>query len=114
MDKVFVIKGVADKLWATEDAIDGALADASKLLGGIVDAGRELRIAHGTTDAAMNKVAEAIRTLAEARASVVEAHHELNEVKLRLGVRTKLDGMRPSVEEDHVAARRVVVDRQAS
>ena len=114
MDKVFVIKSVADKLWATEDAIDSALADASKLMGGIVDAGRELRIAHGTTDAAMNKVAQAIRTLAEARGAVVAAHHELNDVKLRLGVRTKLDGMRPSVEEDHVTARRVVVDRQAS
>ena len=31
----------------------------------------------------------------------MEAHHALYEVKLRLGVRQKLDGGHPSVEEDH-------------
>jgi hypothetical protein len=33
---------------------------------------------------------------------MMDAHHALYEVKLRLGVRTKLDGPgHPSVEEDH-------------
>ncbi len=29
VDKVFVAKGVATKLWASEESLDGAIADAS-------------------------------------------------------------------------------------
>jgi hypothetical protein len=44
-------------------------------------------------------VAAAIAALAEARTAMVDAHGELNELKLRLGIRTKLGGGENKVEE---------------
>ena len=35
---------------------------------------------------------EALAALGEARTAIVGAHNELNEVKLRIGVRTKMTG----------------------
>ncbi|MGZ8362839.1 MAG: hypothetical protein ACXW3D_03170 [Caulobacteraceae bacterium] len=101
MDKVFVIQGLAEKLWATENAMDAAIADASKLLAGIVEGREELQCSHIVVDAPMQKVSESIAKMAAARASLIEAHHAMAETKLRLGVRTKLIGANPSVEEDH-------------
>lgn len=102
MDKVFVIQGVANKLWATENAMDSAIAEASKLMGGIVEARQELNCSHSVVDPSMAKVAESIAKMAEARQALIAAHAELNEAKLRLGVRTKLMGGVWKVEEDAV------------
>jgi hypothetical protein len=38
------------------------------------------------------KMMEAIRALSEARTAMVGVHNELNEAKLRLGIRTKMGG----------------------
>ncbi len=92
MEKVFVVKKVAEKLWSTENAIDSAIAEAAKLMGGLVEARQELQVSHIVTDAATTKIAESMAALAEARRAMIEAHHALNEAKLRIGVRTKLDG----------------------
>lgn len=93
MDKTLVAQGVANKLFATEKAIDAALAEASQLMGGIAQARTDLRISAVVGDGATSKVAEAIATLAAARRSVVEAHYELDRVKSQIGVRTKLLGI---------------------
>ena len=111
MDKVFVVKRVAEKLWATEDSIDAALANASKLMVGLVEAREELKVSHIVTDAATTKIAASLAALAEARKAMVEAHAELSEVKLRIGVRTKMDvAFKPWVEreEPEMAERRAV------
>ncbi len=97
MDKVFVVKRVAEQLWRSEDAIDGAIGAASKLMGDIVDARRDLKIAHAVTDPATGKVANAIAAMAEARRAMIEAHEALTEAKLRIGVRTKMDGYHKAV-----------------
>ena len=43
----------------------------------------------------LNKVALAMSALAEARQACVDAHNELSEVKLRLNVRTRMEGTGP-------------------
>ena len=41
-------------------------------------------------DDAAVKMVEAIKALSEARSAMVAVHNELNEAKLRLGIRTKM------------------------
>jgi hypothetical protein len=101
MEKVFVVKRVAEKLWAAEGAIDETIEQASALMSGIVEARRDLSVSHIVVDPAISKVAESMAALAQARRAMIEAHHALNEAKLRVGVRTKLDGPHPSVDADH-------------
>lgn len=92
MDKIFVAQGVANKLFATEKAIDQAIADASMLVAEMVQARQMMNISAVLGDGSMAKTAKAIATLSEARSAIVEVHHELEETKLRLGIRTKLGG----------------------
>ena len=101
MEKIFVVKRVAEKLWAAENGIDATLEQAAELMSGIVEARKDLQISHIVVDPAIGKVAEAMSALAVARHAMIEAHHALNEAKLRIGVRTKLDGGHPSLVEDH-------------
>ncbi len=93
MDKAFVAQGVANKLFATEKAIDQAIADASLLVAEMVQARQMLNVSAVLGDDSMAKTAKAIATLAEARSAIVAVHHELEETKLRLGIRTKLGGV---------------------
>lgn len=101
MDKVFVVQGVANKLWATEDAIDAAISQASTLMGGIVEARAEIGCSHIVVDPAMAKAAAALAAMAEARTALIDCHHALAEAKLRIGVRTKLTGAQDSTGGDH-------------
>ncbi len=106
MEKIFVVKRVAEKLWASENAIDGALESTSILMGDLIQARRDLEISHIVTDAATAKIADAMKAMADARTALVEAHHALYETKLRIGVRTKLDGVVHSpwaLHEEHIA-----------
>lgn len=100
MEKIFVVKRVAEKLWATEEAIDGAIAEASGLMGGLVEARRELNVSPLFADASTSKVAEAMKALAEARHAMMEAHGALTEAKLRLGVRTKMDAVPKPIDNN--------------
>ncbi len=106
MDKVFTVKRVAEKLWTTENSIDAALADASMLMASLVEARKELNVTHSVTDAATGKIAASMSALADARKAMVEAHAALTEAKLRIGVRTKMDGgtWKPWVEQDQTEA----------
>jgi hypothetical protein len=99
MEKVFVVKRVAEKLWASEAAIDTAVASTAVLMADYMQAGTELKVSPVVTEAAAAKIAEAAKALAEARKAIVEAHNELNDVKLRLGVRIKMEGAKPVLVE---------------
>lgn len=92
MDKLMVAQGVANKMWATEQAVDAAIAEAAGLLTGMIEARTELRLSATVGAEASAKVAEAIAVLAQARAALVAAHKEMEETKLRVGIRTKLIG----------------------
>ena len=92
MDKAIIAQGVADKLFATENAVDAAIIEASKLMTGLIEARQEMRISAVVGTDVTSKLAVALAALTDARKAVVEAHNELAEVKLRVGIRTKLFG----------------------
>lgn len=102
MEKVFVAQRVANKLFATESAVDGALAEAAELMSEMLKARKDVNVALVVGDEAASKLVDAIKALGEARTAMVGVHTELNEVKLRLGIRTKMD-----FEDKPPAARQV-------
>lgn len=73
MEKALVAQKLANKLFATEAAVDSAMAEAMSLVAALVETRKELGLAATVGDKATAKVAEAIATLAEARSSIVEA-----------------------------------------
>ena len=92
MDKAFVVQKVANKVWASENSVDVAMADAAALMIELAAARQELKFSADLTEKATADLVKAISSLGSARAALVEMHEELAEVKLRLGVRTKLVG----------------------
>jgi hypothetical protein len=104
MDKALVGQRVANRLFATEKAVDTAMAEAASLMTSLIDARTEMGLSAVVADDVTSKVAQAIATLAEARRSVVSAHGDLAVLKLRVGIRTKLIGVtdkpHQSVHED--------------
>jgi hypothetical protein len=95
MDKMLVAQGVANRLFATEVAIDKAMVEASLLMSDMLTARQDLRVAATVGGEAATKVAAAMAAMAEARAAVVAAHAELNDAKGRVGIRTKMIGEWP-------------------
>ena len=90
MEKVLVAKTVANKLMAAEGSVDEALVKVSALLAGLVEAKAELNLSTVFADPAFSKVSEAISALSASRSALVAAHHELEEGKLRIGIRTRM------------------------
>jgi len=108
MEKALVAQRVANRLFATEKAVDTAMAEAASLMTTIAEARTDLGLSAVVGNEATAKVAQAIATLAEARRSVVAAHNDLADLKLRVGIRTKLIGVvdkYPDVDQDRTAAR---------
>ena len=93
MEKALVAQRVANRLFATEKAVDAAMTEAASLMTAMVEARAELGLSAVVGDDATGKVAQAIATLAEARRAVVAAHGDLADLKLRVGIRTKLIGV---------------------
>ena len=92
MEKAFVAKQVAAKLFATEKSVDAAMTDAAELMALLMRARQDVNASAVVGDQAAVKLAEAIAAISAARSAVVGCHNELAEVKLRLGIRTKLTG----------------------
>lgn len=91
MEKALVAQRVANTLFATENAVDAAILSATHLMGGLMEARQELGINAVLGTAAVMKCAQAISALTDARKAVADTHNQLSEVKLRLGIRTRLD-----------------------
>jgi hypothetical protein len=92
VDKVLVAQTVANRLFATEDAIDKALMEASQLLQTMLQARQDLGLSAVVADKAPAQLSQAIAALTAARSAVVEVHGALEETKLRIGIRTKMIG----------------------
>jgi ABC-type sugar transport system substrate-binding protein len=90
MEKAFVAQRVAKKLFVTEAAVDGALSEASELMSEMLRARKDVNASMVFADDAAVKMVEAIKALSEARTAMVGVHNELNEAKLRLGIRAKM------------------------
>lgn len=91
MEKVFVAKKVATKLFATEAAVDGALAEAAELMSVMLAARKDVNTSLVFADDCQVKLMEAMKALSEARTAMVGVHGQLEEAKLRLGIRTKMN-----------------------
>jgi len=91
VEKIFVAKQVAKKLQSTEAAVDVAMVEAAEFLGEMLKARKELNASLIFADDVQVKMMEAMKALSEARTAMVGVHQELNEAKLRLGIRTKMD-----------------------
>ena len=94
MEKAFVAQRVAKKLFTTEAAVDGAMVEAAELMSEMLKARKDVNVSLVFADDVQVKMMEAIKALSEARSAMVGVHNELNEAKLRLGIRTKMDGDR--------------------
>lgn len=90
MEKAFVVQKVASKLFATERSVDAAMTDAAELMALLMQSRLDVNASAVVGDQAAVKLAEAIAAISAARSAVVACHNELAEVKLRIGVRTKL------------------------
>ena len=96
---MLVARRVATKLFATENAVDAALVEATEMMSEMLRARKDINLAATSSDPAIAKVAAAITALSQARTAMVEAHGELNDLKLRLGIRTKMGGPEEKVEQ---------------
>ncbi len=90
MEKAFVAQRVANKLFATEAAVDGALSEAAALMSDLLAARKEVKTSLVFADDVQVKLMDAMKALSEARTAMVAVHNELHEAQLRLGVRTKM------------------------
>ena len=100
MEKVFVAQKVAKKLFATEAAVDGALSEAAELMSVMLTARKDVNTSLVFADDCQVKLMEAMKALSEARSAMVGVHNSLNEAQLRLGIRTKMEIIKPpSLEE---------------
>ncbi len=113
MEKTLIAQRVATKLFATENAVDAAILEASQLLAGLVEARNEIGFSAVLGGEAVSKVSLALSALSDSRRAMVEAHNELNEAKLRLGVRTRMVGTGPKGYLDE-ASDNVVEHRRVS
>lgn len=78
---------VAETLWATENAIDAALARAAEFNGTLVTARSHAKLSAMVGQDAFEVSASAFAALARARADIVEAHRRLTETKVQVGLR---------------------------
>ncbi|MET3667013.1 hypothetical protein [Caulobacter sp. 1776] len=95
MEKVFVAKRVTNKLYATEAAVDAATAQVAEMMAELVQARKDLNLAATFGHGVSVKVADAMQALIVARTAIVEAHTQLDESRLRLGIRTSMVGNLP-------------------
>lgn len=91
MEKAFVAQRVAKKLFATEKAVDSAMVEAAELMSEMLKSRQDMNVSLVFADDVQVKMMEAIKALSEARTAMVGVHGELNEAKLRLGIRTKME-----------------------
>ena len=90
MEKAFVAQRVAKKLFETEAAVDGALMEASELMGEMLKARKDVNASLVFADDCQAKLMDAMKALSDARTAMVAVHSELHEAQLRLGIRTRL------------------------
>ena len=104
---------VAEQLFRTEEAVDGALSGAGALTTTLCNARRDANLAATVGQDAVAEVAAAVAAIAKARGHIVAAHRALDTTKDQIGLRTINFGTGAGKENTEVGALRVVKDDAA-
>ena len=104
MEKIFVVKRLARKLWKTEASLDSAMSDAAELLADYLKAHQELKLSTTYADGIQVKLLEAMKAMGEARTALVATHEEMSVTKDKMGVRWTMDAAGKSITIPHFFA----------
>ncbi len=85
MDKAEIIAGVATELYASEAAIDAAIAQATTLVQALVASRAPLNASAVAGSRSQAKMLESLAALGQAREAMIGAHHELARDHRRMG-----------------------------
>lgn len=85
MNQVEVIASVADELYASEQALDAAIAQATSLVQSMISSRAVLNVSAVAGAEAQTKALEAIASLGVARQAMVACHEHLAKDHRRLG-----------------------------
>lgn len=88
MKKTLVARNIVQRLYAAENAVDGSIAEMSRLMATMVETRQELGLPATLGAEALEKISEALAALNQARAATVAGHHELARVGDELGIPT--------------------------
>ena len=87
MKRRIMANKVADQLFVTEAAIDGALGQIAALAGLLPHARMESNISAVIGQTAFESIARSLTALTEARREIVDTHHRLVEMQNAIGLR---------------------------
>ncbi len=77
LERMQIARNVAEHLFATEEAIDQAIARAASLIGYMPVARSEARLSASVGQPAIEKIIASLETLSAARRQMIEAHKAL-------------------------------------
>ena len=112
MKRRIMANKVAEQLFQTEQAIDGALGKIAGLAGLLPTARLESNISAVVGQSAFESIARSLTALTEARREIVDTHHRLVEMQNAVGLRHVSfgDGQKPIEGVKPAAARLAVVE----
>lgn len=100
MDKLEVMRTVVDDLYATERAIDDAIAQSTDFIATMIQSRRDVNLSAVVGADAQSKMMEAVAALGVARNAVVAAHADLSKVQRLVGLGHVAVGPVDKPEED--------------
>lgn len=92
MDKTEIIAGVAGDLYATEQAVDAAVAQAATLIQAMMKGREELGLSAVAFSDSQAKAMQTLAALGAARDAVIECHAEMQKDHRRMGWGTFASG----------------------
>ena len=87
MDRSQIASSVAKALFATEAAVEDALAQSALLMRGMITARRALGLPLAAGDPALRRVSATLDALGDAQREIVGAHGELEALRRKTGLR---------------------------
>lgn len=102
MDKLEIMRTVVSDLYATEKAVDDAIAQSTDLVATMIQSRRDMNLSAVVGAKAQSKMLEAIAALGAARDAVIEAHADLSKVQRLVGLGHVATGPVDKPEEDGI------------
>lgn len=97
--KTQVAQGVAEQLWATEEQLDAALAEAARLMEVMMAARKDVGLSTTVGGEIVLRVSEAMGSIAQARQALTAAHTGLAVIHRKIGADPVVGGPANKDEE---------------